>query len=180
MMAVGDTTIKRIFVLICIIGLFGIATLALAAATLGTLNKRFDSIISKTTTNRQNLKSTLAETILIEDLMGHLRQLQRIADESNGTRAINTRGFNQTIDYIEKYLNEHATGLKVMRETFQVRNFDIASDPILLSSINETIKNYTYSKILARSDFTYVTYSTSANFSDYVRVINIPNFGCLQ
>jgi hypothetical protein len=31
-----------------------------------------------------------------------------------------------------------------MRETFQVRNFAIAQNPILLSSMNGTIKNYTY------------------------------------
>jgi hypothetical protein len=120
----------------------------------------------------------LAETIDIADLMKHLRQLQRIADESNGTRAINTRGFNETVNYIEKYLSEEVTGLKVMRETFSVRNFAISIDPILTASINGTINNYTYSSILARSEFTYVIYSTPTNFSDYVRVVNIPNFGC--
>jgi hypothetical protein len=120
----------------------------------------------------------LAETIRIEDLMSHLRQLQNIADESNGTRGINTRGFNETVNYIEKYLREQVISLKVMRETFQVRNFAISQNPILLSSINGTIKNYTYSSTLARSDFTYAIYSTSANFSDYVPVVNIPNFGC--
>ncbi|CAF0838016.1 unnamed protein product [Rotaria sordida] len=173
---------KRMFIALCIVGLFGIITVALTAATLGTLNKRFDSIVSPpiSTTNKPKLNSILAETIRIEDLMTHLRQLQRIADEYNGTRAINTRGFNETVNYIEKYLKEQGNGLKVMRETFQIRNFAIATDPILLSLINGTEKNYTYSSKLARSDFTYVTYSTAADFPNYVRVINIPNFGCAK
>ncbi|CAF3463202.1 unnamed protein product [Rotaria sp. Silwood1] len=179
-MSVTECSNKRIFIAVCVTGLFGIVTLALAAATLGTLNKRFDSIVSTSTTNKPNLNSILAETIQIEDLMTHLRQLQRIANESNGTRAINTRGFNETVNYIEKYLKDQGTVLKVMRETFQIRNFAIGPDPILLSLINGTEKNYTYSSKLARSDFTYVIYTTSTNFSDYVRVINIPNFGCAK
>ncbi|CAF3876107.1 unnamed protein product [Rotaria sp. Silwood2] len=179
-MIVSEPYRKRMFITLCVIGLVGIATLALAAATLGTLIKRFDSIVSTPTTSKPKLNSTLAETIRIEDLMTHLRQLQRIADESNGTRAINTRGFNETVNYIEKYLNEQGTLLKVTRETFKIRNFAIATDPILLSLINGTEKNYTYSSKLARSDFTYAIYSTEANFSDYVPLINIPNFGCAK
>jgi hypothetical protein len=131
-----------------------------------------------TTTSKTKLNSILAESIRIEDLMNHLRQLQRIADECNGTRAINTRGFNETVNYIERYLKEQVITFEVKRETFQVRNFAIAQNPILLSSINGTIKNYIYSSNFTRSDFTYVIYSTSANFSDYVRLVNIPNFGC--
>jgi hypothetical protein len=169
---------RVLFLVICLTGLFGIITFGLVAATLGTINKRFDSMNSQVTTSKARLNSILAETIRIEDLMIHLRQLQNIADESNGTRAINTRGFNETVKYIEKYLKEQVITLKVIRETFQVRNFAIEQNPILLSSINNTIKNYTYSSTLARSDFTYVIYSTSANFSDYIPVVNIPNFGC--
>ncbi|CAF4226133.1 unnamed protein product, partial [Adineta steineri] len=85
---------------LCVIGIFGVITFALAAATLGTLNRRFDTITVTATTNKAKLNSPLAETIRIDDLMNHLRQLQRIADESNGNRAINTRGFNETVNYI--------------------------------------------------------------------------------
>ena len=171
---------KHIFLLLCVIGLFGIVACALAAATLGTLIQRFDSVFLTVTTGKpkSNLNSALAETIRIEDLMNHLRQLQRIADASNDTRAINTKGFNETVNYIEKYLIEQVTGLHVKRETFQVRNFAIEEKPTLISLINNASTNYIYSSILAISDFTYVTYSTSTNFSDYIHIINIPKFGC--
>lgn len=169
---------KRLFILLCLIGLFGIVTLAIAAATLGTLNKRFDSINSKSSASRLDSNSPLANSIRLEDLMNHLRQLQRIADESNGTRAINTRGFNETVNYIENYLKEQVSELKLMRQTLMLRNFAIDSDPILLTSTNGTIKNYTYSQKLARSDFTYVTHSAAANFSDFIPLVSIPNFGC--
>ncbi|CAF1172553.1 unnamed protein product [Adineta steineri] len=163
---------------LCVIGIFGVITLALAAATLGTLNRRFDTITATATTNKAKLNSPLAETIRVDDLMNHLRQLQRIADESNGNRAINTRGFNETVNYIYNYLQNQVTGLKVKRETFQIRNFALAKDPILLSTINGIVKNFTYSANLSRSEFTYVNYSTAINLVDDVRVVNIPNLGC--
>ncbi len=177
-MAIFECSPRHMFITLCVIGLFSVITFALAAATLGTLNRRFGSIISSRIVSKPKLNSVLAETIRIDDLMNHLRQLQRIADESNGNRAINTRGFNETVNYIYNYLTNHVIGLKVKRETFQVRNFALAKNPIVLSLINGTIKNLTYSSTLARSEFTYVNYSTSANFKKYVRVINIPNFGC--
>jgi hypothetical protein len=77
---------RVLFIVICITGLFRIITFALVAATLGTINKRFDSMNSQATTSKSRLNSILAEMIGIEDLMSHLRQLQNIADESNGTR----------------------------------------------------------------------------------------------
>lgn len=180
-MNVFEANNKRILILIGCIALFAIATFALAAATLGTLNNRFDSLTTMSTTSTTtsaSLGSVLADTIRIDDLMNHLRQLQRIANENNRTRAINTRGFNETVNYIESYLKDQGTGLNVNRQTFHVPNFAIASDPIFLSLIDGQEKNYTYSTKLARSDFTYVNYSNSANFSTFVRLVNIPNYGC--
>ena len=168
----------RIFLLLSIIGLFGIVTLALAAATLGTLNSKFNAINTNAVTSKPILDSALAETIRIDDLMAHLRQLQRIADESNGTRAINTRGFNETVNYIYTYLTEQVPDLKVMRESFPVRDFALQTDPVLISSINGTERNFTYSSNLARSEFTYVTYSAAANSTEFTRVVPIANFAC--
>jgi hypothetical protein len=41
---------RRLCIFVGIIGLFGIITFALSAATLGTLNRRFDALNSKTST----------------------------------------------------------------------------------------------------------------------------------
>ncbi|CAF1395782.1 unnamed protein product [Adineta ricciae] len=175
-----DPSPKAMFLFLCMICLFGAITLALAAATLGTINKRFDSLTVTTSTTQTKLNSPLAETIRIDDLVNHLRQLQRIANESNGNRAINTRGFNATVDYIYNYLQNQIGTLQVTRRTFNIRNFALAKNPILLSRIEGTEKNYTYSTTLARSEFTYANYSTATKFTDFVRVVNIPNFGCFK
>ncbi|UJR32603.1 hypothetical protein I4U23_020063 [Adineta vaga] len=179
-MGLFESSPRNMFILLCITGLFGLITFALAAATLGTLNKRFDSVTTTISVTQPKLNSVLAETIRIDDLMTHLRQLQRIANESNGTRAINTRGFNETVNYIYNYLQNQVKSLNIKRQTFEITNFAIVRNPILLSKINEIEKNYTYSMQLARSEFTYVNYSTEANFTDYVRVVHISNFGCSE
>ena len=181
-MSVIELNQRRLCIIVGVIGLFGIVTFALSAATLGTLNRRFDALspTASTPVSTVKLGSVLAETIRIDDLMYHLKQLQRIADEFNGTRAINTLGFNETVNYIHHYLVEQVPDLEVMRETFQVPNFAVEGTPVLISSINGNIKNYSYSTTLARSQFTYVTYSTAANFSDFVSVVRVLNNGCAQ
>ena len=138
-MSVPEKSTKVSFILLCLVALFGIITFALAAATLSAVNRKQNFIIWTTTTTTPNVvkfDSVLAKTIHIDDLMNHLRQLQRIADESNGTRAINTRGFNETVNYIEKYLREQVPSLKVMRQTVPIRNFVLAAEPSLSSLIN--------------------------------------------
>ena len=171
---------NRACLFLALIAVLGIVTLALSAATLATLNnKKFESSdVSARTTSAPKLNSVLAETIRLDDLMGHLRQLQRIANESNGTRAINTRGFNETVNYIHNYLTEKVPDLTVFRESFQIRNFELAENPIFISNIGGTIKNYTYSTVLFKSDFTFVIYSTARESTEYLPVINIPNYGC--
>lgn len=180
-MALLDTSPKCMCIVLCVVALFGVVTLALAAATLGTLNKRFDALATPAaTSSRPNLNSVLAETIRIDDLMNHLRQLQRIADEFNGTRAINTRGFNASVDYIYNYLQEQGPELVVKRETFTVRDFALAKDPVLRSTINGVEQQYTYAANLTRAEFTHVIYSTSVNLTEDVRVVNVLNFGCVE
>lgn len=172
---------RRAYVFLGFIGILGIVTLALSAATLATLNnKKFEVSESSasSTTAAPNLQSALAETIRIDDLMAHLRQLQRIANESKGTRAINTRGFNETVNYIDNYLKEQVPSFKVMRESFQIRNFAIQGAPIFRSNVSGVVETYTYSPILAKSDFTYVTFSAPWNSTDYLPVVSIPNTGC--
>ncbi|CAF4453554.1 unnamed protein product, partial [Adineta steineri] len=85
--------------------------LGLSIITLVKVNSKVDRIIYKhheSTPNakarQQSLNSILSESTRIEDAMSHLNELQRIAKVSNGTRAINTSGFNATLDYITNYL----------------------------------------------------------------------------
>jgi hypothetical protein len=170
---------RLIFATTCTILLFGIATFALVVVTVMKFHMRYDSIISTTTADKVKLNSILAETVRINDLMKHLEQLQHIADKSDGTRVINSHGFNETVNYIDNYLRENTIGLKIRRETFYVRKFALAGEPILTTMINNrTIKFYYGPRIPSKFDYLHVIYSTSANFSNFVRVVKIPNFGC--
>ena len=178
-MSVFELSNKRVCFFLTIIGILGIVTLALSAATLATLNKKkFESSDGLSMTVAPKLNSILAETIHLNDLMGHLRQLQRIANESNGTRAINTRGFNETMNYIYNYLTENVPNLNVIREPFQIRNFELDGNPIFHSNIDGITRNYTYVSVLFKSDFTHVIYSGASKVIEYLPVVNIPNYGC--
>ncbi|CAF4435896.1 unnamed protein product [Adineta steineri] len=69
----------RIFIALAVLTLFGIITFALAAATLGTLNRRFNNLDKKlittanptatSTSQPLSLNAILADTIRIDDLM---------------------------------------------------------------------------------------------------------------
>jgi len=154
----------------------GIAlTLAILGLTIATFLKVNDKAATETTT--KSLNSILAESIRIGDVMNHLKELQRIGTANNGTRAAGTSGFNQTLDYITDTLAIN-TDYTVSKTFFPIRQFALASPPILISSIDGFIKNYTYSNDLSAADFYYIRFSTGANFPDFVQLTAIPNVGC--
>jgi hypothetical protein len=132
---------------------------------------------SPITTTQPAPNETLATNIRFEDVMRYLTELQQIATAENQTRAFNTPGFNQTLDYIIDTLNEN-TNYTVTKSFFYVRQFTLVRNPILISSINGTIQNHTFSNDLAVAEFYIAQFSTSADFSDYVELTVIPNLGC--
>jgi hypothetical protein len=160
-----------------------IIVLALSITTLVKVNKKFHETVKndkRSTINskalQQSSDSILGASIHIEEVMSHLNELQRIAISSNGTRVINTPGFNGTLDYISNYLTAN-TNYKVTKAFFFLRDFALANNPILTSSIGGVITNYTYSSNLSSADFYHAVYSTSAKLLDYDITV-IPNVGC--
>ena len=146
-----------------------IATVAITVATLVIVVKRLNS--SDDTTSASGTLS-YADQIKIDDLMKHLNQLQAIADQSNGTRAIATRGFNDTLDYITSQLEQH-TNFIVNRRSFTVQNYIVRGTPQLQATINGNVNNYVHI-----ANFTYMVFSARATFSAGVRLVAIPNLGC--
>ncbi|CAF1307727.1 unnamed protein product [Didymodactylos carnosus] len=159
-----------------LVGLLILITIGLSAAILAiVLKKTNDNINASNGTNIITVSSsskTLVDAIRTDEIMAHLRQLQDIANKANGTRAIGTIGFNNTIDYIHNYLTQN-TNLLIQRDYFPVSSFTLNRDPILIAVVNGIQQNYTY-----RANFTFMQYSASASFSSPVRVTNIPNLGC--
>jgi hypothetical protein len=130
-----------------------------------------------TTTMKPSLNSVLADSIRIEDVMNHLKELQRIATDNNGNRAVSTTGFNQTLNYITDSLAIN-TDYIVSKNFFTIRQFALNGTPSLMSSINGVSKTYKYSTNLSTADFYHVQFSIEANFSTFVGLTAIPNVGC--
>ncbi|CAF2045669.1 unnamed protein product [Rotaria magnacalcarata] len=180
-------TMKDAKLIITILGisiLLGMVVVALSIATLVKVNEKSDeylyndekSIITSKAA-QPSFESTLAASIRIDEVMIYLNELQRIATVSNGTRAVNTHGFNATLDYIVNYLTVN-TNYKVNKNYFDVRNFALATNPILISSINGVQKSYNYSTDISTADFYHVKFSTSVKFSKNMQLTAIPNVGC--
>jgi len=157
---------------------------ALSVTTLVKVNKKFDDNVKngkKSTidskTLQQSSDSILSASIRIEEVMSHLNELQRIATVSNGTRSINTPGFSRTLDYISNYLTAN-TNYNVTKTFFSVEQTILARQPVLISSINNTITNHTYSSNGFVAEFGSIVYTTSTNFTDYIELTVIPNVGC--
>ena len=161
---------KSIYIFLGLIVFLLIATLILAAAILGVVVDRLDS--KSTTPSERSESTSLVDQIKIDDLMKHLQQLQVFADRSDGTRAIATSGFNETLDYITAQLEQN-TNLIVHHQYFTVRNYVIRGTPELQSRINGQVTAHNYS-----ADFAQILFSSRANFGNFVRVVYIPNFGC--
>jgi Zn-dependent M28 family amino/carboxypeptidase len=170
---------------VLVIGLIlGIIILALTIATLVKVNKKItdtqnDGSISPidTTTLLPSSNSALGASIGFKEVMSYLNELQLIANDANGTRAINTAGFNRTLDYIYNYLTAN-TNYNVTKVFFNVTSTTLARNPILISSMNGTITNHTYSTNASLADFYYVEYTASANRTNFVELTVIPNVGC--
>lgn len=166
------------------VAVFGIITFALAAATLGTVNKSHQDLTDlinqrvAAATNK-SLGAVLANSIRIEDVMSHLKQLQFAATANNETRAIHTPGFQRTIDYIKAALRNNTNYIISNNSNFLVRKFALASPPTL-SLYNQSlfVRNLTYSNNLTGAEFYFVRYSGVIDSSISLKVSIIPKEGC--
>ncbi|CAF1513796.1 unnamed protein product, partial [Didymodactylos carnosus] len=153
------------------ISLFAIITVGLTRETLGMVVGEVNSHNDSPTIYNSDLTS-LVDSVTKEQLLEHLNQLQIIATNSGGTRAVGTIGFDRTIDYIYDYLTTH-TNLEVKYEYFTLTNYRIDGIPTFISNINGKKTANTY-----QTHFTDMIYSGRANWITPRPVSNIPNDGC--
>ena len=90
------------------------------------------------------------------------------------TEADMNRIGNRTMDYIIDYLTSN-TNLKVQTQFFNYSSFVLNGNPILSATINGAETYFTYG---LKEDFTYMSYSGTANFSTPIQLASIPNLGC--
>ncbi|CAF1388563.1 unnamed protein product, partial [Didymodactylos carnosus] len=146
---------SRTHILLGIIAFLTLVIFALVAAALGVIvkvaNKQDDAIAVRTTTTTSAGTATttssssannLVTSITVDQMMSHLNAFQEIADNNGRTRAIHTRGFELTLDYITKYLTDN-TDLKVHRQDFNWSTFNLTDIPTFSSNITGVNKIYT-------------------------------------
>lgn len=81
----------------------------------------------------------LRDAVKVDAVMGHLTELQKIADEHDGTRAVGTPGYDASVDYVVGVLRDK--GFEVETPEFTVRVFD-AKDPVLTVGGDAVKANY--------------------------------------
>ena len=172
----------RMLIAIGVLAVFGIITFALAAATLGTVNKHHSDLtdlINRRTANTSNnsIGGVLGGSTRMQDVMSHLKQMQSLATANGETRAVGTPGFNQTLNYIISALRNN-TNFLISQSFFPVKQFVLNGAPVFeLYNNSVLLRNYTYSTNLSAADFTFVRYSAGIG-PEILRVSPVPNVGC--
>jgi hypothetical protein len=160
------------FMMMRIIFFFGIV-LVFVGFVLGTSAMTMN--IDQAEILEQSANVQYASSIEIDEVMAHLNALENIATTTNGNRAVRTRGFNRTLDYITNYLVAN-TNFRVSKTFFDIRSSRLLRNPTLSSIIDGIVQTHNYSTDLATAEFYHVHYSTSANIDRNMTAI--PNLGC--
>lgn len=77
------------------------------------------SSTQETSPAAQDFGTALQKKVSVDAMMGHLEQLQKIADAHDGNRALGTPGYDASVDYVVKALRDK--GFDVQTPEFEVR-----------------------------------------------------------
>jgi Zn-dependent M28 family amino/carboxypeptidase len=94
-----------------------LAVIALTAFSTGCFHRS----ASEHTTDAAEFASALRGKVTIDAMMAHLSKLQDIANANNGTRAVGTRGYEASVDYVVNTLRD--SGFEVQTPEFSARVF---------------------------------------------------------
>ena len=97
---------------------FGVVT-ATAVITMAAATTAYAAVPTDT--------SELREAVTADAIMGHLDDLQTIADANGGTRASGTAGYDESIEHVQEVLT--AAGYEVTRQDFLFNSFRELSAP---------------------------------------------------
>lgn len=113
------------------------------------------------------------EQINVNNIMGHLQQLQNIADANNGTRASTTSGYNASVAYIVSQLHEH-TNYEVTVQEFNYTTVQV------IDASNLTVLNpSTTLELSYRADYNLVGSGPAGTYNiNNVTVILANGYGC--
>ncbi|MHD0280723.1 M28 family peptidase [Rhodococcus aetherivorans] len=75
--------------------------------------------------------AVLAGAVGIDAVVGHLTELERIATEHDGNRAVGTAGYDASVDYVAGRLRD--AGFDVQTPEFDVRSFDVETETLTVA-----------------------------------------------
>ena len=149
---------------------------ALNVTTLVRINKS-ETVSNQRRSLAKAVRPDLVSSVRIEEVMAHLNEFQRISNNANGTRAINTTGFNQSIDFIVNTLTAN-TNYRIQKSFFVAKSLRLTRQPVLISSIGGTRTNHTFSTDASVAEFYYIQYTRSIMLTEFTQISVIPNLGC--
>ena len=165
--------------------LLGIAILGMSIITFVKVNEKSNEdgddharrLASDTRLLQPAATTSLVASIRMDEVMSHLKELQRIATASNGTRAVDTPGFDQTIEYISRYLKAN-TNYNVITTSFPFVSSRLTRRPTFVSSIRDTITNHSQGTEGPATDFYHVQFTASIDTKDFIELSAVSNLGC--
>ncbi len=72
--------------------------------------------------------SAFSDTVQIDAVTAHLTELERIADENDGNRALGTSGYDASVDYVAGLLRD--AGFDVQTPEFEVNAFEVVTESL--------------------------------------------------
>ena len=87
--------------------------------------------------------AAFASSIDLDHIVGHLGDLQRIANENDGNRAAGTPGYDESVEYFASVLRE--AGFDVTTPEFEFSTFDVASESLQAGGTDFGIDTFKYS-----------------------------------
>lgn len=100
--------------------LFPVVLSALTALTVGGCSRVAEPVTADPAAH--DFGEQLAGQVSTDAMMAHLAQLQQIADDNNGTRAVGTPGYDASVDYVVNVLKDN--GFDVQTPEFDARVFE--------------------------------------------------------
>ena len=115
-------------------------------------------------------ETALWQQLSLPGIVSHLQSLQTIATKNGGTRSISSPGFNASLTYVKKQLQDH-TNLVLTVQPFSL-NVSVALSPPFFSMLEPRDEQYT------AKDFSVLEFSSSSEVTSTVVAAN--NNGCDQ
>jgi Zn-dependent M28 family amino/carboxypeptidase len=109
--------------------------------------------------------SALREAVSADAIMDHLAELQKISDNTGGTRASGTPGYAASLDYIEGLLE--AAGYEVTRQDFLFNSFRTLS-PSVFERVSPDPETYAEGE-----DFYTAEYSGSGDVTAQLQAVDL-------